>query len=86
MIWRMIPSQNTGIDTAAIESRRLAWSGSRPRRSPPRSPSGTPATTTISIAATVSSMVAGKNWRRSSDTGRRVVIESPRFPCSRSRM
>ena len=80
MICSTIPSQKMGIDTAAIEKKRMRWSGSRFFIKPAMTPSGSPMTATSSSAAQVSSTVAGKNWRRSSRTGRRVVIDVPRLP------
>jgi len=35
------------------------------------------------MATTASSTVAGKVWRRSSQTGCRVEIETPKFPRTR---
>ena len=80
---RIVAYDSTGMDTPIKAPTRVSWSSRLLRRTADRIPSGSPRSTLSTIAVTASSMVAGKDCRRSSKTGWRVERETPMFPWTR---
>ena len=75
-------SQKTGVLTPKSDTMRAPWSNQLLRRRAETMPRLTPTTEPKRMAAVASSMVAGRNDRRSSMTGRRLLMERPRSPCT----
>ena len=79
----MMPDQKSGMETPTREMMRLTWSTHLSRCTAEATPRMMPNTTAMSIAASVSSSVAGKYFASSSDTGIWVRMEMPISPWKR---
>jgi hypothetical protein len=78
-----MPSQNIGVETPISDPTRASWSKMVSRRTADNIPSGILTARLTSIAASASSMVAGRCCLRSTVTGCRVEIETPMSPRAR---
>ena len=71
------------METPTSETTRVSWSTRRSRFTAESTPSGIPTRMLRLMATTASSIVAGKVCRRSSQTGWRVEMDTPKFPRTR---
>src|SRR5215470_2221708 len=76
----MIPSQKLAMASPDTVTTRKAWSSGEFRQRAESTPSGTPTSTEMTMATSVSSMVAGSRCVRSSTIGRRVKMLVPMSP------
>ena len=77
--------KNEGSETPPMAKTRVTWSIQRPFMCAVSAPSETPTTIEMSSENAMSWSEYGRKRRMSSSTGRRVRIDSPQSPCTRSR-